>query len=379
MTGRLADHWHALLIMTRLLGAAVAVGLLALHRVTDYDGALVALTAAYTAGSLAALRATRGRRGATWVWIADAAAVLVLIWLSRDWRSPFYLLALTALVVPVTTLPFRAAVLWGVAFAASYGAAGVLTERLGTTWFEDTIRLETVATHLMVPVLVALALGYASDLLRRLTAERERAEALAVQSERQRIAWELHDSAKQRVHAAHLVLSGLPPLASGDGRELVDHALGELRAAAADMDTSVGELRTPLEGRPLDELVRRRAAELAPASAARIDVVGSLPALAPATTAHSFRIVAEALTNAVRHAGARVIAVRMDPTELSVTVADDGAGLPRLRRPGSYGLRTMEDRARTIGARLEVGPGHDGRGTVVRLALPNRTTERTGS
>jgi signal transduction histidine kinase len=136
------------------------------------------------------------------------------------------------------------------------------------------------------------------------------------------------------------------------------------------METSVGELRMPLGGLAVDELIRRRAEELARASRARIDVVGTLPDLPPATAAHTFRIVGEALSNAVRHAGANTIAVLMDPDEPSITVTDDGCGLVLRPRPGSHGLRTMRDRACTIGAGLEIHPGSDGSGTVVRLTLP---------
>lgn len=60
----------------------------------------------------------------------------------------------------------------------------------------------------MVP-LVVLALAYAADVLDQLRGERMRSERLAVESDRQRIAWELHDSAERRVHAAPLVVSAL--------------------------------------------------------------------------------------------------------------------------------------------------------------------------
>lgn len=379
MVRGMAGRWFALLVMTRLLGAGVAVALLAAHRVTAHDELLMALVVSYTGASLGGLHAAPALRGSRALWALDALAGLALIWWSGDWRSPFYVLALTTLVLPVTTLRFRSGIAWGVAFAASYGVVGVLTERLGTSTFQDTIRLETAATHLMVPVLVSIALAYASDLLARLAAERERAERLAVQTERQRIAWELHDSAKQRVHAAHLVISSLPPLVGDGAGELVAHALAELRAAAADMDTSVAELRMPLEGRPVDELVRRRAEELAAASRAGIEVAGSLPPLPPGVAAHSYRIVAEALTNAVRHADAQKISVRMAPDPPSVTVTDDGSGLPAVPRPGSHGLRTMRDRADTIGARLDVVSGADGRGTAVRLLLPTTPHARRAS
>ena len=126
----------------------------------------------------------------------------------------------------------------------------------------------------------------------------------------------------------------------------------------------------PVHGRGVAEAVRRRADELAPASAATVHVVGTLPELPPTVAAHCYRIAAEALTNAVRHADADVIVVLLDPDEPFVTVTDDGRGLPSAPRPGSYGLRTMHDRARTIGAHLQIRPGAHGRGTVVRLVLP---------
>ena len=156
----------------------------------------------------------------------------------------------------------------------------------------------------MVPLVVVLALAYAADVLERLRGERLRSERLAVESERQRIAWELHDSAKQRVHAAHLVLSALGGQVSGAQAELLEHALRSCAPPGADMDTSVAELRTPLEGRSVERMLDERAAELAPASEAEIavrDAIGELPAH---VAAHAYRIGAEALTNAVRHSAA---------------------------------------------------------------------------
>jgi signal transduction histidine kinase len=90
-----------------------------------------------------------------------------------------------------------------------------------------TVGLEILATHLTLPVVITLGLASASDILRRLKDEQSRAQHLAVETERRRIAWELHDSAKQRLHAAHLVLSSLPP------SEPLELALEQLQAAAA--------------------------------------------------------------------------------------------------------------------------------------------------
>jgi signal transduction histidine kinase len=370
----LRDHrWLALLTMTRLLGALLAVALLLAHRVTGADPLLATITVAWTAVSLFALQRTQAARAAPVLWALDGLAALALVLAGGDWRSPFYVFALTTLVLPATSLPWRAAVGWGLAFSALYGGVALLTQQLPSDTLTNTIRLETLATHLFVPVIVATTLAYSSRLLDRLRVARGQSERLALQAERQRIAWELHDSAKQRVHAAHLMLSALPAARLDDpGHALLDGALSELRAATADMETSVAELRTPLDGRPVDELLRERAAELSRTGVARIDVAGSLPALPPLVAAHAYRIAAEALTNAVRHAGSSAITVTLagDHAGLRVEVADDGVGMPA-EGAGGHGLRSMHGRAETIGARLHIGPGPGGRGTSVALALPH--------
>jgi signal transduction histidine kinase len=374
-------RWLDLLVMTRILGATVAVLLLVAHEVSSYDGWLILATLAWTVLSLSAFAVSDRLQASPAVWVLDTAIALALVWLSTDWRSPFYVAALTTLILPATALPFRRAVLWGLGFMLAYLITAIATERLGGETFERAIRLEIITTHLMVPIVVVLALAYAAEVLRRLADERRRSERLAVQSERQRIAWELHDSAKQRVHAAHLVLSALDGRVTSSERAVVDHALAELRAATADMDTSVAELRAPLDGRPVDLLLRERARELQPASSAVIEVSGGLPDLPPLIATHAYRIAAEALTNAVRHSGAERIDVELrgERESASIVVRDDGAGLPDAARPGSHGVPSMRNRAETIGAELELATGPDGRGTVVRLDVPlSHPTEVSG-
>ena len=369
---RYRSRWLDLMAMTRVLGAIVAVLLLMVHDVSDYDGWLIIATVGWTAFSLAAYGASERLQHSPAAWALDTVVALGLIYLSTDWRSPFYIFALTTLVLPATELPIRQAAGWALAYTGAFLLVAIATQRLGGETFERAVRLEIITTHLMVPLVVVLALAYASELLRRLGDERSRSERLAVQAERERIAWELHDSAKQRVHAAHLVLSALDGRLDDGNRQIVDHALVELRAATADMDTSVAELRAPLDGRPVDLLLRERARELSVASQATILVHGGLPDLPPLVATHAYRIAAEALTNAVRHSGANRIDVELsaDRSHASLVVRDDGTGLPGADRPGSHGLPSMRNRAATIGADLDLSSGPDGRGTVVTLNVP---------
>jgi len=368
------DRWLALLLMTRLIGAAVAIGLLVAHNVTAHDNRLALITAVWTAASLLAFARSSRLRAAPAAWAIDMLAALGLVLASQDWRSPFYVFSLTTLVLPATLLPWRGALAWGVMFSGLYAGVAMLTRQVPSDTLSNTIRLETLATHLFVPIIITLALAYAGVLLQRLRAARETSERLVVEAERRRIAWDLHDSAKQRVHAAHLLLTALERTMPTADRELLGAALVELRGATADMETSVAELRAPLDGRPVDELLRERAGELARAGATEIHVSGRLPSLPPLVAAHAYRIASEALTNAIRHARCRHIHVTLADHDGhgELVIADDGIGLPPDGRlsPGGHGLRSMRGRAETIGADLEIGPGPGGHGTRVALALP---------
>ena len=203
--------------------------------------------------------------------------------------------------------------------------------------------------------------------------EQQRSQRLAIEAERRRIAWELHDSAKQRLHAAHLVLSSVEDGEDTAVSRAIRQTLSELTAAAADMDTSLAELRSPLQGRPLGEALRDRAAELHVPNGPSISVTGATPPLAPLDAAHAYRIGAEAMTNAVRHAHATQIEVRLGfdgADRATLMIVDDGRGLPEVRRPGSTGLLAMDNRARTIGGELSIDRGPNGRGTTVALRFP---------
>jgi signal transduction histidine kinase len=367
------DRWIALLVMTRLLAAAAAVGLLLAHRVTDYDYELVAVTVVWTAITLLAASRSQRVRTSALAWAIDGLAALFLIFLSGDWRSPFYLLLLTTLVLPSTRLRWRGALTWTIGFTIAYWITALITDQLpADTLIDNPVRLETLATHLLIPLIVGLALSFAGRLLERLREERERSQQLAIHTERQRIAWELHDSAKQRVHAAHLLMSALEQRLEGADHELMEAALAELRGATADMETSIAELRAPVDGRPVGNLLRERAAELSRAGGLSIEVEGDLPELPATVGAHVFRIGTEALTNAVRHAQCTRVEVRLgaDGDTARMEIVDDGVGLPEELRPESHGLRAMHARAERIHGMLDVSQRADGRGTRVELLLP---------
>jgi len=92
-----------------------------------------------------------------------------------------------------------------------------------------------------------------------------------------------------------------------------------------------------------------------------------------AMATHLYRIAQEAVSNAIKHSGARRISIRLigRTTALELSVEDDGVGLSNLSRKQAtgMGLHIMEYRARTIGGTLGIGPGRRG-GTLISCCIP---------
>ena len=100
---------------------------------------------------------------------------------------------------------------------------------------------------------------------------------------------------------------------------------------------------------------------------------GAVRGLSPAAEACGFRIVQEALTNVVKHAGpARAdVVVAYHPDALELTVTDDGAGPPAQPVRVGHGLPGMRERAALFGGSLVAGPRAAGGGFEVRARIPD--------
>lgn len=204
------------------------------------------------------------------------------------------------------------------------------------------------------------------------------AETAAVR-ERTRLARELHDVVSHSISVITIQVQAVRRRLGPDcPREAADLAAVEsaARDAMAEMRRLFGVLRengahadlTPQPG--LAELDRLVARVRDTGVHVEVDTQGNPVELSPGLDLAAYRIVQEAVTNALRHSDARHLRVRFAyaPGGLSVTVEDDGRGIDGRSREG-HGLRGIRERAELYGGTLDVGPG-DGGGTRVRARLP---------
>ncbi|MGY1669159.1 sensor histidine kinase [Geodermatophilus sp. SYSU D00710] len=198
-------------------------------------------------------------------------------------------------------------------------------------------------------------------------ASRRRIVAAADQARRQ-VERDLHDGAQQRLLGVGLTLQILEQAISpqGTAASLLDDVRKEL-------STAVRELRRLAAGiYPAvltDQGLRSALAALAAGSALPVEVTGGDPGRLPAAVeTAAYFCASEAITNAVKHAGASRILIGLDeePDRILLTVVDDGVG--GARRDGA-GLRGLADRLNAVGGRLTVDSPPCG-GTRLRAELP---------
>jgi two-component system, NarL family, sensor kinase len=241
---------------------------------------------------------------------------------------------------------------------APVGRLLVARDRLGSA---DERALRAVAAPLA-------ATAQAMRLVDDLAASRERL-VVAREEERRRIRRDLHDGLGPQLSGVVMgVDTARSALRRGDrdrAEDLLTAAFDHARDAVADVRRLVHGLRPPA----LDELGLAGALRSAAPPGVVVDAVelGPLPA---AVEVAAYRIGQEAVTNALRHAGAGTVTLSLRTTAdaLELDVADDGRGLPDAPRPG-LGIRAMHERAAELGGVVRIGPGA-ARGTRVHVRLP---------
>ncbi|MEO8549890.1 MAG: ATP-binding protein [Kofleriaceae bacterium] len=239
---------------------------------------------------------------------------------------------------------------------------------------DRVIRLRRIELALLALALVVLVLEGmvvlrpAVRAIARHLRERSAAEQAindAGERERKRIAQDLHDGLGQQLVGINFLVKALPASPQRD-------ELGALLAEAIDQTRQLarGLHSHTLEAGGLAAALRELAAqtERVFGIACRVEVEGGEVG-EPART-HLHRIAGEAVANAVKHAGAKHIAIRVraDTGGTALEIRDDGVGISAPAADG-LGLQLMAHRAQILGAELRVVRGGDG-GTVVTCRVP---------
>jgi signal transduction histidine kinase/DNA-binding NarL/FixJ family response regulator len=241
---------------------------------------------------------------------------------------------------------------------------------------DDAELLELFARH--------AAIALATARMHEVAEERARAEAAA--SERDRLLGEVHDNLARRLVSIRVHLdSAEGDLAGAGGQADLSRAEVQLRQASTEARDALAEARltllglasSPLNGQTLEAALEAEAAWAQSIGGLEVRfVTAGTPAPTDERLSHEVLLVArEALTNIVRHARARSVRLGLlhEPESVTLLVQDDGEGFDTTAgwQGDHFGLRALSDRARRMGATIEVD-SLAGWGTRIRARFPYR-------
>jgi signal transduction histidine kinase len=206
-----------------------------------------------------------------------------------------------------------------------------------------------------------------------LSTGREHAREVAILADRERIAHDLHDYVIQKLFAAGLDLQST--IARARSPEITDRltkTVDDLQGTIDDIRATIFKLQDPgAESGDLRQRIEHTVAELTEDRdiATTLDISGDLRAVPGVLADHAVAVITEAVSNAVRHAGAShlTVCVRADD-QLAVEVVDDGCGIPQDNRRRS-GLANMARRAAEVGGDCSIAGAREG-GTRVYWTAP---------
>ncbi|MES2865655.1 sensor histidine kinase [Microbacterium profundi] len=321
------------------------------------------------------------------------AAVLIPLTISRDaavqapwpWSVPM----LITFAVTVAALTFQHGWRHGLIMLGSGTASGLVASiMLPTVPSANSLIVTTsvVGGIYLIAVLLAGRLRLGDELTRQRAHTAEEQARRELVEERTRIARELHDVVAHSMSVIQVQASTaryrLPDLPADVATEFDDLA-ATARSSLTEMRRLLGVLRTedqsaeltPQQGigdiPALVDSIRRAGVDVG------LELVTADVTAAPGSVQiAAFRIVQEALSNAVRHApGSRVsVSVRTDDTTIRLrvhnsTATDEAAGSSGAAQSAGHGLRGMRERVALVDGTLEAGPGADG-GWTVAAVLP---------
>ena len=193
--------------------------------------------------------------------------------------------------------------------------------------------------------------------------------------ERIELSQRIHDTTAQSAYMIGIGIETATEMAENSNQELIE----KLNATYRLSKSVIWELRHPidighiLEGKKLGQVLKTHADTFTTITSIPAKMVqnGIEPRISTATRSMLFSIAHNALTNAFRHARASQVVVQLDfhTAGISLSVSDDGIGLPEDYASRGHGFKNMQAEAERMGGRLEVESGNSGQGTTVTCVI----------
>lgn len=335
--------------------------------------------------NLFAFLRNRSRRWVIWATLILVAVVGILDGMTGREVTLFLVYA-----GPIFLVTWYASRNWGIVIAVLsavvWWAANLESHRFVTDWGYGLATITRLAYFLFVAIGGAALRLHQEDIQARLealekTRELEREIVRISEHAQQQIGQELHDGICQYFAAVACAASSLKadltkrsaPEAAAASE--IEGMLNEGVVQIRDLARGIFPVQMDEEGLPaaLEDLVAT-SNRLMPVSVA-FTTIGEVRIFDQQVSMHLYRIAQEALNNAVKHGRAQHIDISLTGGEESLVlmVSDDGRGFPQNAQPGrGMGLKTMQYRARAIGAVLSFGSSF-GSGTTLICTVPVRT------
>jgi signal transduction histidine kinase len=323
------------------------------------------------------------RRAPLAVLIVAGACVVTLSWLAYNEGVTPIFLYVAAVGVGVSCAPGKT--VFGAAFMFAALVALLLVSHTQFDSGAFAINIAIFSSAFMIGVTIRsrrLRIAALEDRAEAVEREREEEARNAATEERLRIARELHDV------VAHSM--GVIAVQAGTGEHVIDtnpaeakRALGAIsevsRSALVEIRRMLGVLRDDVDGSATDAQSRglddvddlARELDGSPIHVA-VSFAGTRGELPRSVDLNAYRIVQEALTNVLKHAGGPAnasVLVRYDPGAVRLRICDDGRGANEAASGGGHGLVGMRERVAVYGGTLVAGPRAGG-GFEVAAWLP---------
>ncbi len=321
-------------------------------------------------------------RTVTWRWavalsVVDAAGITAGLAISGGFSNTFFVLYYPALAMfAVVFTSFRLSLIAVTVVALVYATLSLMV----AAGLDFAIKEEKV---LFMRIIGMYAVVAAVNLVsrferarRRQAVEREQ----ELQRERIEMSQTIHDTMAQSMYMIGLGLETMREIAEARNEEDQDQLIARIEATHELSRSVMWALRHSIdtgsifEGRELNRVLRSHTSTFTTITSIPAEFVqtGEEPYLPAVTRGLLFSIAHNAMTNALRHAGANRVALALDFGKdlLRMSISDDGIGLPNDYATRGHGFRNMQMDAERMGGTLEATPCENGHGTTVTCKVP---------